>query len=81
MMGDSQHLNCVIDFTINEIKVKNLEHCTSNIRGKSKARAIRRSTNPSQDIQKFGVIPFSQPSLNPFIVGDLFFVLFSCLGV
>jgi hypothetical protein len=37
MMGDGQHLDCAIDFAIDEVKVKNLEHCTSNIRGKNNA--------------------------------------------
>ncbi len=37
MMGDGQHLNQSIDFAVDEVKVKNLEHGTSNVRGKNNA--------------------------------------------
>ena len=37
MMGDGQYLNQSINFAIDEVKVKNLEHCTSDVRGKNQA--------------------------------------------
>ncbi len=37
MMGDGQHLNQSINFAKDQVKVKNLEHCTSNVRGKNNA--------------------------------------------
>ena len=37
MMCNRQHLNQSIGFTINKVKVENLEHGTSNVRGKNNA--------------------------------------------
>jgi len=34
MMSNGQHLNQSIDFAVDKIKVENLEHGTSNVRGK-----------------------------------------------
>ena len=35
MMCNRQHLNQPIDFAVNKVKVKNLKHGTSNVRGKN----------------------------------------------
>lgn len=81
MMRDGQYLNRSIDFSVNKVKVKNLEHGASNVGYKNNARLIRRRTNRSQDILKFRVVPPTQSCLYLFIVSDLLFVLFSGLGM
>jgi hypothetical protein len=37
MMGNRQHLNLSIDFAVNKVKVKNLEHAASSVGGKNNA--------------------------------------------
>ena len=37
MMGDGQYLNQSINFAVDKVKVKNLEHGASNVRGKNNA--------------------------------------------
>jgi hypothetical protein len=36
-MGNRQHLNLSIDFAVNKVKVKNLEHAASSVGGKKNA--------------------------------------------
>jgi hypothetical protein len=37
MVGNCQHLHKSIDFAVTKVKVKDLEHGTSNVRGKNNA--------------------------------------------
>ena len=81
MVGNGQYLHQPIDFSVNKVKVKDLEHGASNVWCNNDARSSWRVTNPFQGMSKFGVVTLAQPHLNFFVVCDLFFVFFCGRGV
>ena len=81
MMGNGQYLYGPNYFTIDDVKVKNLEHRTSNIRRKNNTKAIGRRTNRRQDILEVVVVSTSQSRLYLLVVRDLLFVLLGGLGM
>ena len=81
VMGNSQHLNPSIRFTVNHVEVEQLEHSTPDVGRKDDARTGGVSTDKRHHIQKFSVVTPSQSCLCFFVVGDLLGVLFSGLGV
>jgi hypothetical protein len=81
MVGNGQYLHQPIDFSVNKVKVKDLENDAANVWCDNDAQSSWRSTNPFQGMSKFGVVTRAQPHLNFFVVSDLFFVFFCGRGV
>jgi hypothetical protein len=81
MVGNGQYLNQAIYLASNNVKVKNLEHCASNVGRKDDAGTGRVGAGARQGIQKVIVVASAQPGLSFLVVSHLLFVFFGGLGV
>lgn len=81
MVGDGKYLNQAIYLTVNNVKVKNLEHRAANVGRKEDAGTGRVGAGARQGTQKIIVIASAQPGLRFLVVGHLLFVFFGGLGV
>ena len=81
MVGNGQHLHQAVGISVNKVKVKDLEHGTTDVWGKNDACAIWRCANPFQGVEEFAVVTTAQSRLNVFVVSDLLFVFFGGRGV